>query len=650
MSDPNIPVMRAAEFANSIGVDTHIPYTDGGYGDASLVSSELAYLGTDHVRDQLTDGKDYFGHDNGSALIGRYIALAQQGQTFTIEIDATNATTASVDYQLGLAKELLAAVPGSVDIIEGTNEINNNTSTSFNGVKGQAGAIALQKYIYDQVHTDPVFGNVDASGKPIASTKTDIQGNPLPAGVAVAYFTGYGATGEGQGPNPVTGGLADFDNQHSYPQNQAPRFYEEPSTTLPNAADDGTIPHIYSESGGYFTGQGGVSGHDEGAYTLDLVADAAQTGSTQTDLYELGDMYGAGSSYGLFDSSGNPKPAAIGIHDLESIIKDTGATAATFTPKSVDATLSGMPSTGQSMQLAKSNGTADLMVWAEPGVGTVAPNVPVTATLDGKYDVKVFDPMLGTDAIATYTDVSTFTLGITDHPLIAELTPDAGTGSGGTTTPPVTTPPVTTDPGAGGSTTPPATGSGNGGTTTTPPVTTPPVTTDPGTGTGTTPTGGTDGGSTTPPVTTPPVTTAPSGGGDTGTSTTPPVTTPPVTTAPPADTGSTTTPPLTTDPQPVTTDPAPTHGLDPRTRALYRLDNWIQGHELPGFQHKVAAADALTAALGPDANYRATLRLLKAEDHGQDAQVDFATFEHRLGVDARAALTANVQSGLHPDA
>ena len=630
MSDPDIQVMRAADFSNSIGVDTHIPYTDGGYADASLVSSELAYLGTTQLRDGITDGKNYFGQDNGSALIGRYIALAQQGQRFTIEVDGTNATTASVDYQLGLAKQLLAAVPGSVDTIEGTNEINNDTQTSFNGVTGQAGAIALQQYIYDQVHTDPAFGNVDASGKPIVSTKTDIEGNPLPAGVAVAYFTGYGATNEGQGPNPVTAGLADFDTQHSYPQNSAPRYYELPSTTLPNAVGDGTILHVYTESGGYFTGAGGVSGHDEGAYSLDLLADAAQTGSTQTDLYELGDMYGAGSSYGLFDSSGNPKPAAIGIHDLESIIKDTGATASTFTPTAVDVTLTGLPSTGESMQIAKSDGSTDLMVWAEPGVGTTAPNVPVTATLGGKYDVKVFDPMLGTDAIATYTDVSSFTLGVTDHPLVAELTPDAGTTTGGgtTTTPPVTTPPVTNDP-------------GTGGTTTTPPAT------DPGTGT-TTPTGGTDTGSTTPSATTtPPVTTAPIGG-DTGSTTvtpdpgagsTTPVTTAPTTPAAPGVDVGALTAEITAQ---VTSDIMGELHAKAVARAELREENFIGGH-FQGPRGDLAGT-ALVEALPAGTSYAASLQMLKGLDAGQDAQHGIGYFAHALGEDPAAVRQAFVTS------
>lgn len=49
MSDTT--VMRAEDFLNTLGVNTHIPYTDGGYANINNVASDLAYLGIDNVRD-----------------------------------------------------------------------------------------------------------------------------------------------------------------------------------------------------------------------------------------------------------------------------------------------------------------------------------------------------------------------------------------------------------------------------------------------------------------------------------------------------------------------------------------------------------------------------------------------------------------------
>ena len=641
MSDPNLPVLRAQDFVNSIGVNAAIAYTDGGYANIPQDIGQIQYLGTNQVRCQLTDGEDYFGNKNGSAPLASYIALAQAGQHFTIEISGSNGTTASATYQLDLVKRLMAAVPGSVVAVEGTNEINNDVNTAFNGTKGQAGAIALQRFIYSTVTTDPAFGRVDAQGNPIASTVTDAQGNPVPPGVAVDYFTGYGATGEGEGPNPdprVTPGLADYDTQHSYPNNQAPREWENPSRTLPNAVGDPTIPHDYTESGGYFTGPGGVSLHDQAAYTADLLLDAAQTGATRTNLYELKDAYGTNSSYGLYDPNGNAKPAATAIHNLTALLTDTGADATTFTAKPIGVTLTGLPDSGHSMQLAKSDGSTDLALWAEPGPGTTAPTSSTTITLDGQYDAVVYDPLAGATPIATYTDVSSLVVGLTDHPIIVDLTAHAGTGS----TPPSTTSP-TGGSDTGGAGTPPSTTSPTGGQDTggagTPPSTT-------------SPTGGQDTGG----AGTPPSTTSPTGGQDTGGAGTPPSTTSPtggqdtggVTTTPAApgiDVGALTasiTQQVTSDVLGKLHDQAVARHDLAREHAELRLENEIGGH-FAGARGDLAGT-AVVEALPEGTNYRAELHLLKALDGGQDAQHGLAYFDHALGVDGAAVRQAFVSS------
>src|SRR4051794_26041664 len=131
--------MRAVDFTNTLGVNTHIPYTDGGYSNIANVGDDLRYLGISQVRDGISNGA------NGSAPLSSYIKLAQQGVKFTICLfGGGTVTTARLQAQISLVAQLNTAVPGSVIAVEGANEINNFPLT-YNGVGGLQGTVNLQR-------------------------------------------------------------------------------------------------------------------------------------------------------------------------------------------------------------------------------------------------------------------------------------------------------------------------------------------------------------------------------------------------------------------------------------------------------------------------------------------------------------------------
>ena len=434
-------VSRAATFLGSLGVDTHIAYTDGGYANIANVGADLAYLGITYVRDGISNGV------NGSAPLSSYIALAEQGIKFTMIVGGGgNITTAALNSTLALIGELNTAVPGSVIAVEGVNEINNSL-TEYNGVGGITGAVALQKDLYAAVHASPAL-----------------------SGVAVDYFTGYDAGNVPVGPDPATTpGLADYDTQHPYPQNgAAPAAWVAPAQTLPNEAG-GIGPAVYTETG-YSTNlalQGAVNEDVQAKYSLDLLMDTFKDGISQTYLYQVMDAYQQGSpqgddGFGLFDTSNAPKEAATAIHDLTTILADKGANAASFTTGNLNYSLNGMPSTGNSELLEKSDGTFDLVLWAEPQIWNAATQTEITApasavgvSLGATYaSVSVFDPLLGTSPIATYTNVSQIAVSPTDHPLIIQVGPTvvATTTAAAPPTTPVTATPTTITLGSGSQT------------------------------------------------------------------------------------------------------------------------------------------------------------------------------------------------------
>jgi hypothetical protein len=171
---------------------------------------------------------------------------------------------------------------------------------------------------------------------------------------------------------------------------------------------------------------------------LDGLLDAYQAGASATYLYELLDdradpgMTDGENHFGLFNADGTPKPAAIAVHNLTSLLADAGATAGSFTPGTLGYVVAGLLETGSSLLLAKSDGSFDLAVWAEPQIRAsstspaevAAPLVPVTVTFDhNEASVVVYDPLLGTAPIASYSNVRSIALGITDHPLIVAIQP-----------------------------------------------------------------------------------------------------------------------------------------------------------------------------------------------------------------------------------
>jgi hypothetical protein len=117
-------VMRASAFIDTLGVNTHIPYTDGGYANIPNVISDIQYLGVDQVRDAISDGS------GGSAPLSSYITVAKAGVHFTFCLNSS--TTAGLQAEVALVDQVNEAVPGSVTAVEGPNEINHIPVT-YNG-------------------------------------------------------------------------------------------------------------------------------------------------------------------------------------------------------------------------------------------------------------------------------------------------------------------------------------------------------------------------------------------------------------------------------------------------------------------------------------------------------------------------------------
>jgi hypothetical protein len=326
----------------------------------------------------------------------------------------------SISSSIALLNSFAKAHPGAITSIEGPNEVNN-WPVSYNGLTGVTGDVAFESALISAVH-----------------------GSPTLSSIPVYNLTSW----------PDIGTAAPVANYHTYPTAGS-----EPYSFVAGgqAAQLAVMPGksaVLTETG-YYTVPNSANGVDDvtqAKLTLNLLMDATKVGDTQVYLYQLLDAYSdpTGSNpddhYGLFDLSNDPKPAATAIHNLTTILSDPGKTAKTFTTTALHDTITGMTSADSSLQMEKSSGAHDIVVWSEPQIWNptthqeiaVAPHT-VTVSLGAVYaTVSVYDPLVGTTAVSTLHNVSSVQLGITDHPLIVEVGPTLGSVASVST--PVTTP------------------------------------------------------------------------------------------------------------------------------------------------------------------------------------------------------------------
>jgi len=375
-----MPAARTRDFLDSIGVNAHIEYTDSRYANLAQVSAALKYIGVDHVR----DSAPWHGNQGQAG----YGLLAETGIKFEVFFNRT------LPIQIDELSTLVTRHQGAVDLVEGPNEVNN-FHVSYLGQTGTAGAQAYQAALYDAV-----------------------KGRPELASIPALLFTDY----------PDHPGKADLGNLHSYPRRGA-----QPAATLAHDLGDELkvapgLP-VYCTEAGYTTLV--EEPHGEGApepIVADLIAnllfDAFASGIKRTYIYELLDEFedpqhkDMQKHFGLFHTDYSPKPSALFLHNLHSVLgRDTGAEAA---PQDLAISVDG----AKSILLQRSDGRYALILWREPklwnpDLKSAAPASPeqVTVHFDKPRTASVYHPMIGTAASST-PKASSLALELAEDPVV----------------------------------------------------------------------------------------------------------------------------------------------------------------------------------------------------------------------------------------
>lgn len=395
--------VSTSTFAASFGVNTHLDETWLSYANVGVVINALNYLGVSKVRDSMASPVD--------DTLFKYVAAAT-GVKFDAYLSLSEFTYAGEIAEMKSISSILVSVEG---INEGDFSLPLET---FGGQTGYAAIAAAQTALYQTFRYDPATSFISV----IAPSYGDSAN--FANAVSTVAVSDYGNTHEYAGTgNPPNSGIPTFIAQAAMISDSLPDIATE-AGYYSGSSLAGTIPQ-YQHSG--------VSELVQAKYDLDWLFDDWNAGIKTTYLYELLDETvdpgntNRDNHFGLFNVDGSPKLAGYAIHNLDILLADSGsARTDTFGYQVV-----GAAGTGNSLLLERSNGVFELAIWNDirltdptTGADLVNPLFPITIRF-GQYvqSVTEYDPLTGTSAVLTWSNVNQISLNMPDHPVVLAITP-----------------------------------------------------------------------------------------------------------------------------------------------------------------------------------------------------------------------------------
>ncbi|OLP52761.1 hypothetical protein BJF92_07680 [Rhizobium rhizosphaerae] len=391
----------------SIGINTKGALYANGYKNSSLIINSLNYIGVTQVRDAIA------GQAQGAPVLHAMAAAGIQFNFMTSYGVAANGAAGIADF-LSALKSFQTSNPGALLSIEGLNEADL-TSASYNGLTSLEAAAAFQKDLYTAIKADPALS---------ATTVLNLN-------LGYDNTSNYARIGD-------LGAYSDAANAHIYTHtgraNNDPVM--ESIVSHAKSASSGD-PLIVTEMGHTTLQSFQGIGTNEAAQAKMMLTDlfmAFEDGASAVYLYELLDnsdsLYRGESEvyFGIFKEDGTPKLAATALHNLTTILKFGADGVADGTVPAVP-TLSNAPSTAHLMTLDKPGAVYDILIWNDTPVwnqNTQKDITPVTTQTVLQFSqvesvIRVYDPLSGLEPIATYNNVSSISLPLSDHPLVVEV-------------------------------------------------------------------------------------------------------------------------------------------------------------------------------------------------------------------------------------
>jgi len=378
IATPTTTPARADDFAERMGINTHLSFSSQGYSNLTVVINALKYLGVRYLRDSPV-----------KTSLQPWTTVAQ---ATGVKFDAYLPSSSKSDVQATLNYMPSLANAGLLNFIEGGNEEDTATPQSLGNTLASTAQFQQQVYQMGQSLHLPVIN--------------------------MSFGTGWTAANNWAGNYDQVGDLSaycDYANAHVFPE----PAIGQPDATLQDLIRDAHMaasqrPVINTEMGwDGRTAEGAVAGQ-----LLQGVMDAMLSGALKTYIYALFDE--AGITFGIMNTDGTPKPEGAAFHNLMTLLADAGTTAKTFTPQSLPYALSSTSDGERSYLMQKSDGSYWLAVWNESLVGThtLTVNLPTAA-----QQIKVYDPIFNLQTIQSLNKASAVSVNMTGRTLLIDITP-----------------------------------------------------------------------------------------------------------------------------------------------------------------------------------------------------------------------------------
>lgn len=355
----SVQAHTAYSFTASIGLNVHFSYWGTPYSAYQKeLLADLSTLGIKHLRDQM----DWQGSSAAEPFYEVHNQIGGMGIKTDYILEAIDTPMSEVTAYPTLVNDMEA--------IEAANEYDNS------GVTGWASAIvAQQERLASTVHGSSEFANVTLLSPSMAFPAADNADlGKLSSYAQVSNLHAY--FGACNPENPGKSGC-----------NNAAYFTSASQEDMPGMPIWATETGYWSDQDAFYGGYG-VNPTVQGYYTPRELFAYYMAGFARTYIYELmDDEPGEHSYYGLISNQDIPKPSYYALQGLLSTLADTGSTAATFTPASLNFSATGGTDVA-SLLFEKSNGTFYLALWvAEPsmnpsnGESITVPTQSVTVNL-----------------------------------------------------------------------------------------------------------------------------------------------------------------------------------------------------------------------------------------------------------------------------
>lgn len=323
----------AADFVDSVGVQTHMSYVDTPYADWPRVMAELTRLGVHHIRDALP---------LNPAFIKGHQQLAAAGIRCTCGF--------GFDKDIS-AQEIIRAARAATDVeaLEAPNECDAGNNCGGGGKAGIARVNALLPVLAEagQVLKVPLIGPSFTRGESYASTGSIAQW--ITESNLHVYFGGRNPGSEGWGAGDARG--------HRY--GSIDWWVDQSALEAPGASN--VITETGYESFDSPTRPGTIPTDVEASYLVRTLLLAWNRGIRRTFIYELLDEF-PGSGYGLLRHDFSEKPAFNALRNLLSILRDT---APSSKPASLAFSIGSRDPALSHALFQKNDGSYYLVLWIE---------------------------------------------------------------------------------------------------------------------------------------------------------------------------------------------------------------------------------------------------------------------------------------------